>query len=64
MTSQDHVLRAISSSIHFNRTERVTLTSDERDYLRALEDDCDADGRVWGTDDAGNEWMLHVTVED
>jgi hypothetical protein len=64
MTSQDHVHHAISSSIHFNRAERVTLTTDERDYLRTLEDDHDDDGLVWGIDDAGNEWQLKVTIED
>lgn len=63
MTSQT-VKTAIANSIRFDRVEHVTLTSDERDYLRALEDDHDADGNVWGTDDNDNEWSLCVTIED
>lgn len=64
MTSQDHVLHAISSSIHYSRTERVILTTEERDHLRALEQDHDDAGVVWGVDDAGNAWQLQVTIED
>lgn len=60
----DHLAHAISTSIHYNRTQRVTLTTEERDYLRAIEQDHDDSGRVWGVDDNGNAWQLQVTIED
>lgn len=57
---------AIARSISHNEIVRLEYAKDTHDDLLAECDDCtEANGEFefWGTDEAGNEWRVHMAEE-